>query len=378
LKLSSLSNNQNYEGDFTMRNKWSGVVRLFSCCEEMLRVWDDEHYLLNTPPVLALGEKYRQLLGLPTLFTTRGMTAIQALVMNYTSASSIIACSEDVYPGTRRFLTNLLYSERVANLYWFDPANYAQIRDLVVNNGVGLVFSETCGNAMQMRVCNPKILASLCYAQNCTFILDTTFTPLFTLPLRPEFSRTFIVASMTKYDQQSDDQMGGRISASDDLIYEIQFAESYQTVAMLPSTAVYYLNECDGNVIQMRHEEISKNTLTLAIACNGLIQEVYYPGLPTHPQNNIVQQDFHGFAGGVFYMRLPGGAAMVKDFCDRLVTTQSDWQLAVSFGAPEWRVLPFIGPIEKKGQEGLIRVSPGTLNPSHNISKFLQVLRSIH
>jgi cystathionine gamma-synthase len=48
---------------------------------------------------------------------------------------------------------------------------------------------------------------------------------------------------------------------------------------------------------------------------HGAVTEVFYPGLPNHPQHDVAKRQMTGFSG-VVSLRLAGGPAAAKRFCE--------------------------------------------------------------
>ncbi len=358
-----------------MNSNWHGLVCSFGSCEQMQKEWGQGHYVTG-PETQVLEQRLTDRFGLTTVVTNRGMTAILAAIYAFTKMGSTIACSTHVYPGTLLQLAEL--QDRGLNVIWFDPSDLEAFREKVlVSPNLDIVLLETIGNSKEMPVVSPEefheVIQKSGFSSETKIILDTTFTPGFTVRLsRPNL---IILGSLTKYEQPEDEFMGGRISASKEDIAKIRSTRFFANVAMLPEVAAYYNRVIDET--DERYEAHTKNALTIASLCEShpAVRSVFYPGLDSHPQCKLVQSFYRGMAGGVLYIQLKGGNSAATKLCDRLVA--DNWTIAVSFGSTDWRLFPFI--IKEHvdfigGCEGVIRIASGREDPQAHICVLKSVL----
>lgn len=373
-----------------MRKQWNGIVRNFSDCANMIANWDDGHYVAGHPSLVELEAKMTKMLKCPTILTNRGMTAIISVILALTENRSTIACSEDVYPGTRAHLQELEEQGRISVMF-FDPTDASQLTDIIARQKksfdkgqmpcpVKLVFTETFGNARQMRVADVGKLAGICADNRIPLVVDTTFTPLwFPSTEVMESGNVIIVGSMTKYHQDGDFAMGGYICSPENHLESIRATRFFGNCTMLPTTADYYLKVVGGT--RQRYQIHCDNALALIYACrkHPAVSAVFYPDLQEHPQHAIVRRDFGGQGGGVLYLQLAGGEAAAIELANTLAAGRNGWNIAVSFGSRDWRVFPWIGEDLRQhaGCEGLVRISSGRGNVLDNIEAFRGALNSL-
>jgi cystathionine gamma-lyase len=84
--------------------------------------------------------------------------------------------------------------------------------------------------------------------------------------------------------------------------------------------------------LHLRMRAHCDNALALAewLQTQDAVAEVIYPGLPTHPHHALAARQMAGF-GGMLSIRLKGGFAAAKRFCERLQL----FTLAESLGGVE-------------------------------------------
>jgi len=118
--------------------------------------------------------------------------------------------------------------------------------------------------------------------------------------------------------------------------------------------------------LAVRMERHEKNAMGIAkyLEEHPLVERVYYPGLPSHPQHELARRQMHGF-GGMLSFELKGGLNEAVKFVESLEI----FALAESLGGVESLIeLPALmthaslpkGEREKVGiKDSLIRVSVG-------------------
>lgn len=357
------------------KRMYIGGVRIFSSCDELGQDFGASHYFDGLPAQRELEAKLTRLLGRPTLATTRGMTAISAAVQMLAGAEHTIVCSEDVYPGTRKYLNE--FAERWLNrqVVWFDPINPNRVLNEI--DGSGLVFTEVIGNSRQMRVADVKFLEAVCRERVWPLVVDTTFTPQFRVE---EDSPTIIVASMTKWHQAGDAEQGGLISGPAEVIGALADSQAYNIVRMSPRVANHF-SEGVGQTMR-RYRKACRATQSFAeiFSKSTAVEQVWYPGLESHP-GHLFCNEFGGLAGGVFYVQMKGGEKAAVKLTDTLANQQPyrSFRIGVSFGALDCRLLPWVGPLRKHTDvDGLVRVSPGWgMSLKKDQALLRQVLKSL-
>jgi methionine-gamma-lyase len=127
-----------------------------------------------------------------------------------------------------------------------------------------------------------------------------------------------------------------------------------------------------------RHNE---NALALAVALeqHPEIIEVFYPGLPTHPQHELAQAQMKGF-GGLLSFTASGGAARADRVLDLLrLTTRapslgSVHSIATRPAAMWSDQRQYQSQVEDGVDAGLIRLSVGIESKEDLLKDFVQAL----
>ena len=209
--------------------------------------------------------------------------------------------------------------------------------------------------------------------QNSLLVVDTTFTPRY---IPPVDDRLIVVGSMTKYDQPDENYMGGRISASPEVIEAIRGTRIYNDSVMLPIIAKQYFRQIAGTEKRWLAAQALAVEIATVLEDSTVVDQVSYVGLTAHGQHDLAAR-LYGGGGGVMYCHFSGGTDAAKLFADAWQSS-GGCQIAVSFGSPQTRILPFCGPLEEYTGSGWVRIAAGYDQPESDVIRTLQdLLREI-
>jgi len=358
--------------------RWKGIARIFADVAHVAGEFKSQgHYLADSPQQIALEMALSDKLGADSSAVTNcGMAAIGTVMEWLLQPGDVAVFSRDIFPGTRR-LANYYADKRDVKVIFIDPTDLVALRNALGRNAK-IYFTETIGNSYAMPVLDLMGTVNLLSDYWATLVIDTTFNPDFN-PLRRILEdrvkiRLLEVASLSKWETYDDKVAGGRISGSAKMMRAIKATDHYRQVVMQPLIA-----EEISIARQMNSfSEFSANALELALAleASSKVKSVCYPGLPSHPQYELACAQFGRLnCGGVLYAVLNGGAAAAARFTDMLNFSEY-WEIAASFGAKNFRILPLIGELEKNAHEpGMVRISSG-LGPE-GLQAFKKALTSV-
>ncbi|MEJ2090144.1 MAG: PLP-dependent transferase, partial [Gammaproteobacteria bacterium] len=149
-----------------------------------------------------------------------------------------------------------------------------------------------------MRLSDIHALAELAHTSGIEdVVVDSTFaSPIATRPL--ELGADFVVHSLTKYIGGHGDAMGGAVlgRAPDLEALNLEAMVHYGGV-LSPFNAWLILRGAGTFPLRMKaHEE---NALALAryLEAHPGVAQVFYPGLPSHPQHDLARRQMRNFSG---------------------------------------------------------------------------------
>ncbi|HEY7983660.1 MAG TPA: cystathionine gamma-synthase [Ktedonobacterales bacterium] len=242
-----------------------------------------------------------------------GMAATSAVLSLLEPGDHVIAC-DDLYGGTYRIFERVL---RKAGLEFDyvragDTAAYAA----AVRPNTKMIWIETPTNPL-LGLVDIAGVAAIARQRKLTLVVDNTFaSPYLQQPLA--LGAHIVVHSTTKYINGHSDVVGGAVLTSDDAVYEaIKF---YQNAAGgVPSPFDAWLTLRGVKTLAVRMRQHCENAMRVARFLEGhpSVRQVYYPGLPSHPDHALAGRQMRDY-GGMVSFAFEGTRADVDTFVRRL------------------------------------------------------------
>ena len=264
--------------------------------------------------------------GAEALVTSSGNAALLcAVTAALHGRSGPLVTHQDIYGGSFELLRILATTYRLP-LEIVDSTQPAQW--LKALSRAGAVLVETPSNPL-MRLIDLRQTVEHARSAGAPVIVDNTVaTPFNQRPF--EFGADWIVHSTTKYLNGHADVIGGCLIRREPLSTMHRTIHKNLGGTVNASEAALVLRGL--RTFALRMEAHNRNGAALANWLTGRteIARVYYPGLPSHPQAELVQKQMvHG--GGLLSFELAGGESAAARFFDRLRLIIH----AVSLGGPE-------------------------------------------
>jgi cystathionine gamma-synthase len=272
-------------------------------------------YSRNTNPTVdVFEEKMRQLEGAEaaTSFST-GMAAISNTLYSLLKPGDRVVSIKDTYGGTNEIFTRFL--PRLNINTQLCPTTDHQVIETEIAKGCAVLYLETPTNPT-LKIVDIARLAHAGRAAGAVVIVDNTFaTPINTNPLA--LGADLVIHSATKYIGGHADALGGVLCGSAELV-EKAFAYREINGATLHPMAAYLMIR-GLKTLALRIEKQNENALQIArfLQVQPKVQDVFYPGLPSHENHEIAKVQMRGF-GGTLSFFLDGGFEAVREFLPRL------------------------------------------------------------
>jgi len=222
-----------------------------------------------------------------------GMGATDSIMKLFKSGDHIVA-GESSYGGTFRLFDKILKNFGLCFSY-VDSRDPQKVEDACNKNTVAIMM-ETPTNPM-MRITDLAAVGQIAKRRKALFIVDNTFaSPYFQRPF--EHGADIVYHSTTKYLNGHSDMIGGIAIVRDDSLAErLQFIQNTAGAVPGPFDAWLVLRGTKTLHLRMtRHDENGRKIATWLAEKLGH-ENVIYPGLPSHPQNELAKRQMKGFGG---------------------------------------------------------------------------------
>lgn len=335
-------------------------------------------YSRNTnPTVQVFEEKVRILEGAEaaTSFST-GMAAINNTLMTFVQPGTRIVSIRDTYGGTSKIFLEFL--PKLGVKIELCPTEDHDAIVQAVRKGCDILYLESPTNPT-LKVVDIEKLAAEARAQGAKVIVDNTFaTPINQRPL--ELGADLVLHSATKFLGGHSDAMGGVVCGPAADISKIFHYREINGASLHPMSAYLLLRGLKTLDLRVNRQNESALKVAKFLKQHPKVEEVFYPGLETHPGHQVARRQMPGGFGGMMSFALKGDYSMVKRFLPRLKLVH----LAASLGAVGTlagppRVTSHVETTEAERKqlgipEGLIRYSVGIENVEDLISDLGQAL----
>jgi cystathionine gamma-lyase len=303
-------------------------------------------------------------------------SATTATIVNSLESGSHLISVNDVYGGTYRYFTKVAANINIETSFvnLSDPANI----ESHFKPNTKLVWLETPTNPT-LRIIDIKAIAERAHAHGAILVVDNTFmSPYFQNPIA--LGADIVVHSVTKYiNGHSDVVMGVAVTSHEEWYKKLGFMQN--SLGAVPSAFDCFMARRGLMTLEIRMQRHAENAQAVAeyLETNEHIEEVIYPGLPSHPNHELAKKQQSGF-GGMISFRVKGNLENVN----KLLSNLEHITLAESLGGVESLVeVPAImthGSVSPEDRailgitDTLVRVSIGIENKEDLIADLKQAL----
>jgi cystathionine gamma-synthase len=227
-----------------------------------------------------------------------GLGAVTTL-MHLIDPGQRVVLIADVYGGVYR-MTSQVYEPKGYRFDYLPAAEFANLADHLDDN-TRMVWIETPSNPM-LNVVDIRAAADAAHAAGALLVVDNTFaTPYLQRPL--ELGANVVVHSTTKYLGGHSDVIGGFAATNDPTIAErLYFLQ--KSLGAVPGPFDCWLVLRGVKTLALRMRKHCENAVAVAYALtrNRHVEQVLYPGLPTHPGHAIAARQMRNFGGMVSFL----------------------------------------------------------------------------
>jgi methionine-gamma-lyase len=229
--------------------------------------------------------------------TGSGMGAITTIFLQLCNAGDHIVSSITTYGGTYAFLKNYLPKFNI-DVTFVDITDLEAVEKAIRPN-TKMVYTETMTNPL-LQISDIPSLSKITKKHGIQLVVDNTFTPMIFSPYL--MGADIVVYSMTKYINGKNDAVAGAICASEQFILDISDVNDGTAMLLGPVLDPLRSSSILKNLhtLHIRMVQHSKNALYLAKRFKEIGLKYNYPGMPEHPQHNLMKSmmnEEYGFGG---------------------------------------------------------------------------------
>lgn len=257
------------------------------------------------------------------MVTGSGMGAISTTLLSLLSAGDHVVAQTRHYMSTAKIMDETLPRFGVETTV-VEQTDITAFEKAIQPN-TKLIMIETPANPTLV-VTDIEAVVNLAKSKGIIVVADNTFASPFNQ--RPhDYGVDVIIHSATKYLGGHHDITAGVICTTNELADKIWDTHTSLGSVLSPMDAWLLLRGL--RTFPLRMKRINENALALAMFLEeqAQVENVYYPGLPSHPQHELAKKQMKGF-GAVIAFSIKGDYAATQRFVTNLELTKH----AVSLG----------------------------------------------
>jgi cystathionine beta-lyase/cystathionine gamma-synthase len=272
-------------------------------------------YSRYTNPTIVSVEKQLAVLdhAEEALVFSSGMGATATILMAHARAGDEVVCGAAIYGGTLHLLADMLTKFGVT-------ARFVSIEELAdperaLADRTKVLWFESPINPT-LRCVDVKRIADACRARGVLSVIDNTFAcPINQQPLA--MGVDLAMQSATKYLNGHSDVTGGVVTGSRALVEPVGKARRLIGTVMDPYPAYALGRGLKTLPLRVARHNANAQAVAAFLAQDRRVSQVFYPGLPSHPDHAIASRQMTGF-GGMVCFDLGGSYDRAAGVYDRL------------------------------------------------------------
>jgi O-succinylhomoserine sulfhydrylase len=296
--------------------------------------------------------------------TSSGMAAILTLCLGTLRAGDHVVSSRSIFGSTRMLFSKFLTRFGIEFTYVAptDPGQWAA----ALRDNTRMLFVETPANPLT-EVTDLAAIAELARERGIMSVVDNCFcTPISQRPL--EWGIDVVIHSATKYLDGQGRCVGGAIVGPDRLLGgDVYGVLRNGGATMSPFNAWVFLKGLETLGIRMQAVNERARRIAEWLDSHPVIERVYYPGLPTHPQYELARRQ-QSLSGGIVSFDVKGGRAAAWKLIDAtrfisITANLGDTKTTITHPATTTHAKWTPGEREEAGiRDSLVRLSVGLEN----------------
>ena len=222
-----------------------------------------------------------------------GLAAIDAVIKLLKPGDEVIS-TNDLYGGTYRLFTKIF--EKFHIKFHFTGMHDTHQIERCINLKTKLIWVETPTNPM-LNIIDIKAVSALAKKHSVLLAVDNTFaTPYLQRPL--DLGADIVMHSATKYLGGHSDVVMGALAVNDKtLADQLYFIQNASGAVCGPLDSFLVLRGIKTLHVRMQRHCENGRAIANFLMAHPMIENVYWPGLPSHPNHQIAAEQMEDFGG---------------------------------------------------------------------------------
>ncbi len=295
----------------------SGYVYKTAEEAESAFVIDGSRYVYSrfrNPTVAMFEERLAAYEGAPRCFATAsGMAAVFAALLADIKVGDRIVAPHAMFGSCLHIIKNILPAYGVA--YTMVEGTDLEEWRAALATPAKYVFLESPANPT-LDIIDIPAVAELAHAAGAQLIVDNVFaTPVFQKPFT--LGADMVVYSATKHIDGQGRTLGGAILCDDAFAAKLHPFLRHTGPAISPFNAWLLLKGLETLELRVKAQSASALKIAAFLETQPAIENLRYPGLPSHPQHELAARQMSGF-GNLIAFDIKGGKAAAFAALNRL------------------------------------------------------------
>ncbi len=263
-----------------------------------------------------------------------GMGAISAAIMYFIKKDCHVVAPHTIYGPTRNFLTKYLAEKFGVTVTFVHGSDIEEWKKAIQPN-TSLIYLES-PSSLVLYMQDLEEIAKIAKEKGIGTVIDNTYaTPLHQNPHK--YGIDLVCHTASKYMGGHSDIVGGVVAGDADKLQELcQHEREWLGACMDPHQAWLLIRGLRTLPVRLKAHGESGLKVAKWLEEQPCVKEVFYPGLDSHPQKELVDKYLKGQTNGLIAFVYDGTANQAREFMYSLKM----FQYGVSWGGFESLVAP--------------------------------------
>ena len=226
-------------------------------------------------------------------------TGAVTTIMHLVAPGDRVVAVNDVYGGVYRMFKQV-YEPKGYEFTWVPAEGFSELRSQL-DERTRIVWLETPTNPL-LNIVDIRAASEAAHSVGALVVVDNTFaTPFLQRPL--ELGADVVLHSTTKYLGGHSDVVGGFAATNDPTIAErLYFLQKSLGAVPGPFDSWLVLRGLKTLAVRMRQHCRNAHAVAGWLTRHPRVDNVLYPGLPTHPGHQIAARQMRDFGGMISFL----------------------------------------------------------------------------